>query len=110
MSNRLCIDTVHVCFLRKEPDQSRDLFGVMVGDDYESHSVLDFSKEEQVPTSLEGLIRYINQEDYSRITDLIAEHATAQKGVYFDGEYIDAPELSRILWELSQEAEGDEPE
>jgi len=102
MSNRLHIDTVQVHFLRTDTTERQDLYGFLMHDDYAEHSVLDFTSEADVPTRLEAILRYIEEQGYVQVSDLIAEHSSLQKGLYLDGEYVDAPELAQVLWEMNR--------
>ncbi len=106
MSNRLHIDTVQVHFLRTDTTERQDLFGFLIHDDLAEHSVFYFSSEAEVPATLEAILRYIEEQGYAQVTDLVAEHSSAQKGLYLHGEYVDAPELAQVLWALSREDNG----
>lgn len=103
MSNRLLIDTVQVHFLRQDATERQDLYGFLIHDDYAEHSVLDFSSEAEVPATLEAILRYTEEQGYAQVSDLVAEHSSAQKGLYLDGEHVDAPELAQVLWVLNRE-------
>jgi hypothetical protein len=105
MSNRLHIDTVQVHFLRQDGHERQDLYGFLIHDDYAAeHSVLDFTSEAEVPATLEAFLRYIEEQGYAQVSDLVAEHTSAQKGLYLDGDYVDAPELAQVLFALAHES------
>lgn len=103
MSNRLHIDTVQLHFLRTDTTERQDLFGFLIHDDCDEHTVLEFTSEAEVPATLEAVLRYIEEQGYTQVSDLVAEHSSALKGLYLDGNYVDAPELARILFVLAQE-------
>lgn len=105
MPNRLHIDTVQVHFMRQDAMERQDIFGFVIHDDYAELSVLDFASETDVPTTLEAILRYIEEQCYVQVSDLVAEHSSAQKGLYLDGDYVDAPELAQVLFILAQKPE-----
>lgn len=37
-----------------------------------------------------------------QVSDLVAEHSSAQKGLYLDGESFDTPELAQVLWAMNR--------
>lgn len=87
----LRIDTAQVHFLHEDAIKGQDLYGFLIDDDYAEHSVLDFVTEADVPMTLEAILRYIEEQGYVQVSELVAEHSSAQKGLYVDGDYIDAP-------------------
>lgn len=105
MSNRVYIDTVHVRYLRKAPTETRESFGFFVGDDYDSFEVLDFPSEADIPATIEGVLRHCNREDHTGVWDLLVQHASADKGVNFDGQYVEVEELKNLLDAIADEEE-----
>jgi hypothetical protein len=105
MSNRLYIDTVHVRYLRKEPAETRESFGFLIGDDYDQFEVLDLSSEAELPSTLEGVLRHCRNAEHTMVWDLFVQHVSADKGVHFDGHYVEAAELKQLLDAIADEEE-----
>lgn len=103
MSNRLYVDAVQVRYLRKDASEGHELFGFLVGDDYDQYEVLDFNSEKDIPENLDGFLRHCLDEDHTAVWDLLGQHAAANKGVVFNGDYLEGTELKRILELLSTE-------
>lgn len=105
MANCLNVEAIRMEYFRREHPNSRVFHGFIVSDDYESYEVMEFSSKEEVPDTLEKVLRHCMGEEHGMAFDLFAQHATAGKGVNLDGKFIDAEKLQRILDILAKEDE-----
>jgi len=107
MANCLYVESVAMVYFRRPYPESRKLYGFIVADDYESYDIYGFSNKAEVPECIEKIMRHCNDGENDLAFDLFVQHATADKGVVFDGKFIEASELKRLLELLAKEDEMD---
>lgn len=105
-TNCLYVESVEVDYFHKSYPGSRKLYGFIVRDDYDRCEILDYSSEAGIPDTLEKVLRQCNNGENDMAFDLFNQHATADKGVVFDGNFIDSVELKRLLDLLDTEDES----
>ncbi len=93
--NTLHIEHVEVRY-RKD---GRCTFGFLVFDDFESDNVLGFDAEDEVPSTIRGIVEHCREEYCVNAIDALERCAEEGHSALLDGEPVDRVELAAVLAE-----------